>query len=554
MAGVDIITLTMEQYLALSRENQAPGVVKLENEGNVNFEIKSQFMRELREDTFSGNKNEDAHDHIDRVLNIVSIFSIPRVSKDDVLLRVFPFTLTGSAKRWVDRLNLGAVNTWDLLKKAFIQMYCPPSKTAKQLEDIHNFKQKSDESLYQAWERTMNRQLLDSQGPIPGMTPTQALTAIQTMADHSLKWHDGTSSRNISNNSNTDALAVVIRSYLDKECPLNEEVKQVEEVKYGKFGHPAPFNGSNGTKFRVGVAKSQAEHDEWLKTFCQNTEKNRIDHDKIIQKLESQVKTLTADVETKVAKIEGCKTIFANDRTPLYTPFYYSLEEIEYFFANSGFSNDEKSKSIEFKTSKVIPKLKSNLPEQMVNHYVEPYVPPIPFPNRLKQHVEEALIHETMESLKKIKINRPLLKEIRQTDNFPKYMKDLVDNKQLTKEDDEVRMNPRCLGLLQNQLPLKENDPGSFILPCSIGRLDFNNALADLGASISIMHFSMFKRLGIGKLEPIDMVIEMADDTKCIPKGIVKNLLIKNDKFILPVDFVILDTLLQKKSHRNWSN
>ncbi|GJU96351.1 hypothetical protein Tco_1321107 [Tanacetum coccineum] len=60
----------MEQYLALLRENQAPGVVKPEIGGNVNFEIKSQFMLELREDTFSGNKNEDAHDHVDRVLNI----------------------------------------------------------------------------------------------------------------------------------------------------------------------------------------------------------------------------------------------------------------------------------------------------------------------------------------------------------------------------------------------------------------------------------------------------------------------------------------------------
>ncbi|GJU41843.1 zinc finger, CCHC-type containing protein [Tanacetum coccineum] len=119
-------------------------------------------------------------------------------------------------------------------------------------------------------------------------------------------------------------------------------------------------------------------------------------------------------------------------------------------------------------------------------------------------------------------------------------MKDLVANKQLTKEDDEIRMSPKCSTLLQNLLPPKENDPGSFILPCSIGRLEFNNALADLGASISIMPFFKFKRLGIGKLEPINMAVEMADNTTCTPKGIIKNLLIKIDKFILPVDFVIL--------------
>ncbi|GJU31547.1 hypothetical protein Tco_1175136 [Tanacetum coccineum] len=86
MAGVDVDTLTMEQYLALSRENQAPGMVKPKIRGNVNFEIKSQFMRELREDTFFGNKDEDAHDHIDRVLSIVGLFNILGVTKDAVML------------------------------------------------------------------------------------------------------------------------------------------------------------------------------------------------------------------------------------------------------------------------------------------------------------------------------------------------------------------------------------------------------------------------------------------------------------------------------------
>nr|GEX68812.1 hypothetical protein [Tanacetum cinerariifolium] len=114
---VDINTLTMEQYLALSRENQASGVVKLKVRGNVKIKIKSQFMRELMDDTFSENKNEDDHYHVDQVLNIVSLIYIPGVLQDAVLLHVFPSTLTGSVKRWVDRLTPGAVNTSDLLKK-----------------------------------------------------------------------------------------------------------------------------------------------------------------------------------------------------------------------------------------------------------------------------------------------------------------------------------------------------------------------------------------------------------------------------------------------------
>ncbi|GJS65729.1 hypothetical protein Tco_0680293 [Tanacetum coccineum] len=281
MAGVDIDTLTMEQYLALSRENQAPGVVKPEIGGNVNFKIKSQFMRELREDTFSGNKNEDAHDHIDRVLNIVGLFNISVVSKDAVMLPVFPLTLTEAAKRWVDRLAPGTINTWDLLKKAFIQRYCPPSMTAKQLEDIHNFKQEGDKSLYQARERynnllykcptydnnshqkvnifykglsTMNRQLLDSQGLIPGMTPAQALTAIQTMADHSQKWYDEMTSRNIGSSSRNDGLAALVNKLENLGRDMKKLKKSVHaiQVRYGEFGRTTPFNGSNGGKFHVG--------------------------------------------------------------------------------------------------------------------------------------------------------------------------------------------------------------------------------------------------------------------------------------------------------------
>nr|GEY18820.1 hypothetical protein [Tanacetum cinerariifolium] len=127
-------------------------MVKPEIGGNVNFEIKSQFIRELREDTFFGNKNDDAHEHVERVLDIVSLLNIPGVTHDAFMLRFFPITLTGAVKRWVDRLSLGTIDSWDLLKKAFIQRYCPPSNTAKHLEEICNFKQERDETLYKAWE------------------------------------------------------------------------------------------------------------------------------------------------------------------------------------------------------------------------------------------------------------------------------------------------------------------------------------------------------------------------------------------------------------------
>ncbi|GJZ12222.1 hypothetical protein Tco_0547452, partial [Tanacetum coccineum] len=95
----------------------------------------------------------------------------------------------------------------------------------------------------------------------------------------------------------------------------------------------------------------------------------------------------------------------------------------------------------------------------------------------------------------------------------------------------------------QNKLPLKETDPRSFILPCIIENHFMSNALADLEASISVMPYSLFKRLGLGSLKPIKMTIEMADRSMQSPKGIKQNVLVKISNFMFPVDFAILDIM-----------
>ncbi|GJU20195.1 putative reverse transcriptase, RNA-dependent DNA polymerase [Tanacetum coccineum] len=95
----------------------------------------------------------------------------------------------------------------------------------------------------------------------------------------------------------------------------------------------------------------------------------------------------------------------------------------------------------------------------------------------------------------------------------------------------------------QNRLPLKETDPGSFILPCIIENHSRSNAFADLGVSISIMPYSLFKRLELWSLEPIKMTIEMADRSMQSPKGIKENVLVRISNFVFPFDFVILDIM-----------
>ncbi|KAK5826208.1 hypothetical protein PVK06_021124 [Gossypium arboreum] len=125
--------------------------------------------------------------------------------------------------------------------------------------------------------------------------------------------------------------------------------------------------------------------------------------------------------------------------------------------------------------------------------------------------------------------------------NAKKFLKKLLANKRKLDEASHVKLNAVCSAILQNKLPNKLKDRESFTIPCLIGSLDVNNALADLGASINVIPYKMFKQLGLGKPKQSRMSIQLADKTIRFPRGIIEDVLVKINKFIFPVDFVVLD-------------
>ncbi|GJS22753.1 hypothetical protein Tco_0451385 [Tanacetum coccineum] len=96
---------------------------------------------------------------------------------------------------------------------------------------------------------------------------------------------------------------------------------------------------------------------------------------------------------------------------------------------------------------------------------------------------------------------------------------------------------------INNFIPRKEKDPRSFTLPCFINNVFFDNALVDLGASVSVMPLSTYLNLGLGELAHTKLTVELADGTVKYPKGIAKNVLVGIGKFVFPVGFIILDIL-----------
>ncbi|XP_073035294.1 uncharacterized protein [Primulina eburnea] len=93
----------------------------------------------------------------------------------------------------------------------------------------------------------------------------------------------------------------------------------------------------------------------------------------------------------------------------------------------------------------------------------------------------------------------------------------------------------------QRNFPQKLLDPGEFIVPCEIGGHLVERAICDSGASVNIMPSSLYEKLGLSKMKPTGLSLQMADKSIRTPLGIVEDIELKIDKLKLPADFVILD-------------
>ncbi|GJT50032.1 putative reverse transcriptase domain-containing protein [Tanacetum coccineum] len=281
---------TMEQYMSKTRADYGSGVARPKIEEKDSFELKGQFLKELRENTFSGSDNEDANEHIEKVLEIIDLFHVPNITVDQLMLRIFPISLTRA--------------------------------------------QEPDETLYQSWERF--KELL-------------------------------------------------------MKCPQHylTEMQELQMLK-----RPSK---------------------KW-----QNTLKNGI---------------------------------------------------MEYL--------EEENSTLLYKSRQTT----------------------IPFPGLLDYH----------------------------------YCK-----------EEEGNYGPKFVEAygashINDTIPRKEKDPGSFTLPCYINNVCFDNALVDLGASVNVMSLLTYLNLGLGELAHTKLTVELADRTVKYPKEIAKNILVGIGKFTFPVDFIILD-------------
>jgi hypothetical protein len=104
-----------------------------------------------------------------------------------------------------------------------------------------------------------------------------------------------------------------------------------------------------------------------------------------------------------------------------------------------------------------------------------------------------------------------------------------------------VKVGENVSAVIQRKHPAKCKDPGMFIIPCTIGNMRFEKAMADLGASINVMPYSIYASLKLGPLLKTGVVIQLADRSIAYPKGVVEDVLVQINDLVFPADFYVLD-------------
>ena len=177
------------------------------------------------------------------------------------------------------------------------------------------------------------------------------------------------------------------------------------------------------------------------------------------------------------------------------------------------------------------------LKEDSMKHCMPP-----PFPQALRSKKKASQQAGILEVLRQVKVNIPLLDIIKQVPAYAKFLKDLCTIKKGLGIDKKAFLTEQVSSIIQCKTMVKYKDPGTPTISVNIGGTCIDKALLDLGASVNLLPYSVYRQLGLGELKPTNITLSLADRLVKIPKGIVEDVLVKVDKFYYLVDFVVLDT------------
>nr|GEX13114.1 reverse transcriptase domain-containing protein [Tanacetum cinerariifolium] len=401
-----------------------------------NFELKHGLPTLVQNNQFFGHDKEDPHAHIRYFNKITSTLKFPNVPNTSIMLMLFPFSLEGATRIWLEKEPPRSIFTWVDLVSKFINQFFPPTKTTNLRNEITNFQQRFDESFSAAWDRfkdllracileedflayvkandavmrNMQTQGQNMQNQLTNLT--DLLTKFMN-SNSASTLSSGTLSSNIIANQRSDLKAITTRSGVSYDGP------QI----------PSPHS------FLPKVVENKPEA---TKDMVTSTNNERIrDAQPLV-------------VQTKTPEIQISKPVSEPVIASVSAPKPNSKSSIPYPSRRNNERNREKAN----------------------NH-----------------------IQKFYQIFKYISFKISFADSLILIPKFASTLKALIENKEKLSEIARTLLNEHCSAVLLKKLLEKLGDPSKFLIPCDFLRMDECLALADLVLASILCHFDAFLAL-----------------------------------------------------------
>nr|GEV28781.1 reverse transcriptase domain-containing protein [Tanacetum cinerariifolium] len=486
-----------------------------------NFELKHGLLTLVQNKQFYGHNKKDLHAHICYFNNITSTLKLPNVPNTSIKLMLFPFS----------------------------SKFFPSSKTTSLRNEITNFQQRFDESFSEAWGRFkdllracphhgfLELHQLDTfynalnskdQDPLNSAAggnfldkmPRDCLSIIESKSKVRYS-HDKPVVSKVSTNASTSDVSPDVAELKDmvKALLLN---KKRTCYQPSVFQQPAPAPQTQGVSkedFSAYVKANDAVMKN-MQTQGQNMHNQLTNLTDLITKFmnSNTASTSSSVVENEPEATKDTVNPTNNENT----------EDVQ--------PQAVQSKSLVLISELAVAPVSASKPNPKAS---------ILYPSRRKDEMNHEKANNQIKKF--YQIFKDMSFEIRFADalilmpKFASTLKALIGNKKKLSEMARIPLNEHFSVVLLKKLPKKLGDPDKFLIPCDFPRMAECLVLADLGASINLMPYSMWTRLSLPDLTPTCMTLELSDRLIFRPVGVAEDVYVKVGSFYFPANFVVVD-------------
>ncbi|KAK1608077.1 hypothetical protein QYE76_031750 [Lolium multiflorum] len=518
---------------------------------DYDFSLDLSHIAIVEKTPFCGTEKESVVEHLTELSTLSGVFSDDVKMRTYFVAKIFPFSLKDDAKTWYNNLPPGSIKSPTDLRDVFFRKYFPASAQHAALQRIYNFDQEDGEKLPEAWARFCS--------------------LIRAQPDHDLEKHDLL-------DIFYSGLTIESRAYLDScaGCVFRKRTPEDAEELLAKIGRnhddwstpeptPTPIVKKRGmiklndedmreakkSLKEKGIKPEDVKNLPPIEDICETIPPSSMIEDPLYpeghpKRVEQDSQLIKTSAPSKKKKKKHKNVVESSE--PVNDPNSISISDAETESGNEheedNDKNDTPDKEEIEKEPEKLAKNKKYTKEDFITekhgNEREPWVQKqMPFPAKKLKSKEEEHYNKFCDWMKPLFLQIPLTDAIK-LPPYSKYMKDIVTNKRKVPNEEISTMLANYS--FNGKIPKKLGDPGIPTIPCSIKNNYVRTALCDLGAGVSVMPFSLYKRLDLDKLIPTDISLQMADKSTAIPVGLCENVPVQvTQHCLILTDFVVLE-------------